>query len=88
MKENGVESEPVVYLTSHEAAEKLGCSVKTITRAARRAGCGVFVHGGNRLAALHPTDLLRMKAVIHDTSGNPLWIAAAVEKKPVRRRKK
>ena len=82
-----MESEPVVYLTSHEAAEKLGCSVKTITRAARRVGCGVFVHGGNRLAALHPADLKLMKEVIHPTSGNPLWIAAAADKKPVRRRK-
>lgn len=83
-----MESEPVVYLTSSEAAEKLGCCVKTVTRAARRAGIGVFVHGGNRLAALHPSDLVRMKAVIHETSGNPLWIASAAEKKPTRRRKK
>lgn len=83
-----MESEPVVYLTSSEAAEKLGCCVKTVTRAARRAGIGVFVHGGNRLAALHPSDLVRMKAVIHETSGNPLWIAAAADKKPARRRKK
>lgn len=83
-----MEKEQVVYLTSHEAAEKLGCSVKTVARAARRAGCGVFVHGGNRLAALHPSDLVRMKAVIHETSGNPIWIAAAAEKKkPARRRK-
>lgn len=82
-----MEREPVVYLTSHEAAEKLGCSVKTITRAARRVGCGVFVHGGNRLAALHPSDLKRMKEVIQPSSGNPLWIAAAADKKPARRRK-
>jgi len=81
MKENGVEKKPVVYLTSHEAAEKLGCSVKTVTRAARRAGCGVFVHGGNRLAALHPADLGKMKTVIHATSGNPVWIAAGKAKK-------
>jgi DNA-binding MurR/RpiR family transcriptional regulator len=72
-----MESEPVIYFTSSEAAERLGCSVKTVTRAARRAGIGVFVHGGNRLAALHPTDLKRMQAVIHATSGNPDWIAAA-----------
>lgn len=71
-----METVPVVYLTSSEAAEKLGCSVKTVTRAARRAGCGVFVHGGNRLAALHPADLIKMKSVIHETSGNPVWIAS------------
>ena len=80
-----MESEPVVYFTSSEAAEKLGCSVKTITRAARRAGIGVFVHGGNRLAALHPSDLKRMQAVIHTTSGNPDWIAAA-KAKPTKKR--
>lgn len=73
--------ESVVYLTSAEAAEKLGCSVKTITRAARRVGCGVFVHGGARLAALHPADLVKMKSVIHETSGNPEWIAAGREKR-------
>lgn len=82
-----MEKKQVVYLTSHEAAERLQCSVKTITRAARRAGCGVFVHGGNRLAALHPADLKRMREVIQPTSGNPVWIAAAAEKKPARRRK-
>lgn len=70
-----MEKKPVAYLTSHEAAEKLGCSVKTVTRAARRAGVGVFVHGGNRLAALHPADLAKMKSHIHETSGNPVWIA-------------
>jgi hypothetical protein len=80
-----MESEPVVYFTSSEAAERLGCSVKTVTRAARRAGIGVFVHGGNRLAALHPSDLKRMQAVIHATSGNPDWIAAAKDKKPKKR---
>lgn len=76
-----MEKKPVAYLTSHEAAEKLGCSVKTITRAARRAGVGVFVHGGNRLAALHPADLTKMRSVIHPTSGNPDWIAARGKKR-------
>lgn len=77
MKGNGVERDPVVYLTSQEAATKLGCCVKTITRAARRAGCGVYVHGGSRLAALHPSDVAKLKSVIHETSGNPNWIDAA-----------
>jgi len=80
-----VEQEPVVYLTSHEAAEKLGCAVKTITRAARKVGCGVFVHGGERLAALHPSDVARLKAVIQPTAGNPVWIAEGVKRR--RRRK-
>lgn len=85
MKVNGVEHEPVVYLTSHEAAEKLGCAVKTITRAARKVGCGVFVHGGERLAALHPADVAKLRTVIQPTAGNPTWIADAVKRR--RRRK-
>jgi hypothetical protein len=70
------ELKQVVYLTSAEAAEALGCSVKTVTRAARKALIGVFVHGGNRLAAIHPKDLAAMRAIIQPTSGNPNWIAA------------
>lgn len=71
-----MEKKPVAYLSTHEAAEKLGCSVNTVARAARRAGVGVFVRGGNRLAALHPSDLAKMKLHIHETSGNPVWIAS------------
>lgn len=81
-----MEKKPVAYLTSHEAAEKLGCSVKTVTRAARRAGVGVFVHGGVRLAALHPGDLAKMKSHIHETSGNPVWIAAKAKQPRPRKR--
>lgn len=83
-----METSQVVYLTSSEAAEKLGCCVKTVTRAARRAGIGVFVHGGKRLAALHPADLTRMKSVIHETSGNPIWIAEYQAKKRRQQRRK
>jgi hypothetical protein len=83
-----MELKAVIYFTSSEAAEKLGCSVKTVTRAARRAGLGVFVHGGNRLAALHSNDLKMMKSVIHATSGNPDWIAAAKDKKHKKHKKR
>lgn len=70
-----METKQVAYLSSHEAAEKLGCSVKTVTRAARRAGVGVYVHGGGRLAALHPADLAKMRSHIYGEAGNPVWIA-------------
>lgn len=80
MEERPVEtSSAVVYLSSVEAAEKLGCAVKTVTRAARAAKCGVYTNGGRRLAAISPLDLARLRPHIHASSGNPVWIAA---KKP------
>jgi len=72
-----MEREVVPYLSPIEAAEKLGCSPNTIGRAARRASVGVYTHGGQKLAALHPRDVASLKAVVHATSGNPVWIAAA-----------
>ena len=75
-----MESKPVVYFTSAEAAEKLGCCIKTVTRAARRVNRGVFVHGGKRLAALAAADLTALRSAINDTVGNPDWIAAAKSK--------
>jgi hypothetical protein len=81
MEGNGVETKPVVYLTTAEAAAKLGVCKKTVARAARRAGLGVFVAGGRRLAALHPADVAKMRGVIHETPGNPAWIAAARPRK-------
>lgn len=73
----------VGYYSTRQAAERLGCCAKTISRAARRTGLGIWFVGG-RLAALSPTDLVALKSHIHDTSGNPEWIASA---KPKRRRK-
>jgi hypothetical protein len=63
------------YYSTRQAAAKLGCSAKTISRAAKKAGVGVHFIGG-RLAALAPADLLALKPYIHETSGNPDWIAA------------
>jgi hypothetical protein len=80
MRVNGMEQKPVVYFSSKEAAKKLGCCIKTVTRAARRSGRGVYVSGGKRLAALHPADLTALRATINETSGNPDWIAAAKAK--------
>ena len=70
------ESNEVVYLSSVEAAEKLGCAVKTVTRAARNARCGIYTNGGKRLAAISAADLPRLRPLIHATSGNPVWIAS------------
>lgn len=73
----------VGYYSTRQAAEKLGCSAKTISRAARKTGRGIWFIGG-RLAALSPLDLAALKPHIHETSGNPDWISAAKAK---RRRK-
>jgi len=69
-----METPDVGYFTTHEAAAKLGCSAATVSRAARRNGIGVFLSSG-RLAALTPADVLKIKPLIHTTSGNPNWIA-------------
>lgn len=69
----------VVYISCGEAARRLGCSPNTIGRAARRGGIGVFVEGG-RLAALATRDLPKLKPLIHETSGNPVWIATRGKK--------
>jgi transposase len=83
MKENGVETKRMGYYSTRQAAEKLGCSAKTISRAAKRANVGIhFING--RLAALAPSDLAAIRPFIHETSGNPDWIAAA--KRPRRKR--
>lgn len=76
--------EQVVYISGQEAAKRLGVAPITISRVARRTGIGVFVEDG-RLAALATTDLPRLKPFIHETSGNPAWIAQAKAKR--RRRK-
>ncbi len=70
----------VGYYSTRQAAEKLGCSAKTISRAARKTGRGIWFIGG-RLAALSPTDLVALKPHINDTPGNPDWIAAAKAKR-------
>lgn len=74
----------VVYISGQEAAKRLGVAPITISRVARRTGIGVFVEDG-RLAALATTDLIRLQPHIHETRGNPVWIAQA--KKTKRRRK-
>ena len=65
------------YYSANQAAAGLGCSTKTVCRAARRADVGVWLISG-RLAALSPADVASLKECIHETSGNPNWIAARV----------
>lgn len=66
----------VPYVSPSELAHELGISPNTVGRAARRTGCGVYTHGGKRLAALHPSDVPKIRAAVHETSGNPIWIAS------------
>jgi hypothetical protein len=62
------------YYSTRQAAEKLGCSPTTISRAARKTGLGIWFRGG-RLAALSPADLAALKPHIQAGPGNPDWIA-------------
>ena len=72
---NGMEKAKMGYYSTRQAAAKLGCSAKTISRAAEKAGVGIRFVGG-RLAALAPADLVTIRPLINETSGNPNWIAA------------
>jgi DNA-binding LacI/PurR family transcriptional regulator len=65
----------VEYVTPSKAAESLGVSRSTVSRAARSGGVGVFVEG--RLVAISPNDIDKIKPFIHQTPGNPNWIARA-----------
>lgn len=79
-----MENQRMGYYSTRQAAERLGCSAKTVSRVAAKAGVGIhFING--RLAALSPADLTAIKPLIHETSGNPNWIATA---KPKVRRKR
>jgi hypothetical protein len=74
----------IEYLTTREAAQRLGVSPNSIGRAARTQQVGVFA--GGRLVAIAPSDLERLKPALHDTPGNPIWIASAKTRKPQKRR--
>jgi len=68
--------ERVVYFSTLEASELLGCSQTTVRRAAKRYDVGVHVNGRSRLVALTANDISRLRSLVHETSGNPDWIAA------------
>ena len=75
----------VVYLSMKSAAERLGCSPPTVRRVAKSKGIGIMADG-TTLVAVAVRDLPLLKPHIHETSGNPVWIAAGKASK--RRRKK
>lgn len=62
------------YLSTSEVAEKIGCSVNTVSRVAKARGVGVYAK--DRLVAIDPADYQTVRAGVHPTSGNPDWIAA------------
>lgn len=68
-------SKATVYYSAKQVAESLECGSATVRRAAKRAKVGIYVAGG-RLVALSPADIEALKPYIHETSGNPNWIAA------------
>jgi excisionase family DNA binding protein len=84
MQENGVENEPVVYLSMESAAKRLGCSSPTVRRVAKSRGLGILADG-ERIVAVAEHELPLLKPYIHATSGNPVWIAAAKKKRPGKR---
>ena len=63
----------IEYVSMATAAERLGVSRRTVCRAAKSKGIGIFVDG--RLVAIDPRDIDKIKPLIHATPGNPNWIA-------------
>lgn len=63
----------VDYVSSATAAQQLGVSRRTVSRAAKSRGIGIFVDG--RLVAIDPKDIAKIRPFIHATPGNPDWIA-------------
>jgi hypothetical protein len=74
------QEQQVVYISGQEAARRLGCASITVSRVARKHRIGVIVEDG-RLAALSESDLTRLRPLIHQSRGNPDWIAAGVARK-------
>ena len=88
IKENGSEEgDKVIFISSSEAARRLGVSAVTVSRVSRKHGVGVFVEGG-RFAALDVRELGRLRSLIRATPGNPDWIAATGTGKRKRSRPK
>lgn len=69
----------IEYVSTATAAERLGVSRRTVSRAARSRGIGIFVEG--RLVAIDPRDIDKIKPLLHATPGNPNWIARASNQK-------
>lgn len=73
-------AEPVVYLSMETAAKRLGCSSPTVRRVAKQQGVGILADG-KRIVAVAVHELPLLKPHIHETSGNPVWIAAGKTKR-------
>jgi hypothetical protein len=71
------------HLTATLAAKMLECSRSSVCRAAKASGTGIYANG--RLVAIPENQLNKIKPFIHETAGNPDWIAAKKRRKPARR---
>jgi hypothetical protein len=79
------EAKKVTYISMQGAAKRLGCSSPTVRRVARQCGLGITTEK-NRIVALALHELPLLKPHIHETSGNPDWIATRGKKlKPKKR---
>lgn len=67
------------YLDATDAAKMLHSSRPTVCRIAKSIDVGVYVK--NRLVALTPQDVAKVKKNMHGRPGNPEWIAAAKTQK-------
>lgn len=65
------------YLSPAEAGKLLGCSARSVARAAKTMGLGVVA--GGRFVAITPRDAMKLKGRIHTTPGNPDWIRQAAK---------
>jgi hypothetical protein len=74
----------VVYVSMEGAAKRLGCSSPTVRRVAKQRGLGIMTEQ-NRIVALALHELPLLKPWIHETSGNPVWIATRGKKSKPRR---
>ena len=75
MEANGqMGDEKVVYLSMLTAAKRLGCGSATLRRIAKARGVGILADG-SRIVAVAEHELPILKPLIHETSGNPVWIA-------------
>jgi hypothetical protein len=74
------------YFNATYAAKIIGCSRSSVCRAAKSNGIGIFTNG--RLAALTKNDISVIRERVHETPGNPLWIAARGRKLPKRKKQK
>lgn len=73
----------VVYLSMQAAAKRLGCGAATVRRIAKARGVGILADG-TRIVAVAAHELPLLKPHIHETSGNPVWIANRGKRKKKR----